>query len=239
MLTKHFDKTIFITNERQIDQGDLSFLAEIGVDVQLVINEGYDFGMWYKALNTIDINKCEQIAFVNDSCILFKDLDIVMQFMNSNLYDYCGITDSNQISYHLQSYFIVVNGRRCIDMVYEYYLLNNIIKTNDVRDIINIYEIGLPDFLAKKGFKIGSMFKYTDYPTSPNICLMNAMDIIDKGCPMIKRKLIYKTFREHEKSFLVHHRFDFNFDYITQIKNIIYPYNINLEYLLDNSIFIR
>lgn len=233
MLKVHFDEVIFITNKREMNYTELSFLNEINVSIKIVENEGYDFGMWYKALQEIDKDKYEQIAFVNDSCILFKDLDSVMRFVNNTDCDFCGITDSNQISYHLQSYFTVAKGKNCINAVYNYYNSNGLMVTDEVRDIINTYEIGMPDFLIKSGLKVGSMFKYTDYPKSPNICLMNAKEIIEKGCPMIKKKLIYKTFRDHERSFLQHHGFNINFDYITQIKNIIYPYNISIDYLLN------
>lgn len=233
MLKKHFDKIIFITNKRDINNYDTSFLNEIGVSLKLVDNEGYDFGMWYKALEVINKDDYEQIAFVNDSMILFNDLDKVMNFINNSDLDFCGITDSNQISYHLQSYFTVAKSRKGINAVCNYYKSNGIIVTDEVRDIINTYEISMPSFLIENGLKVGSMFKYTDYPNSPNVCLMNAKEIIQKGCPMIKKKLIYKTFRDHERSFLAHHGFNINFDYITQIKNIIYPSNISINYLLD------
>jgi lipopolysaccharide biosynthesis protein len=233
MLKAHFDKVILITNHRNINKKDLDFLIDINVSIKFVDNEGYDFGMWYKALQDINKDNFEQIAFVNDSCILFNSLDKVMNFVNNCDYDFCGITDSKQISYHLQSYFTVAKGRKCINAIYNYYESNGIINSDEVRDVINTYEIGMPKFLMDNKLKVGSMFKCEDYPNSPNICLMNAKDIINKECPMIKKKLIYKTFRDHERSFLEHHGFDFNFDYITRIKNIIYPYNISIHYLLD------
>lgn len=233
MLNKHFDKVVFITNDREITPEDLSFLSDIDVNIKRVINEGYDFGMWYKALQDIDINQCEQIAFVNDSMILFRELDSVMRFINSSEYDFCGITDSKQISYHIQSYFTVANNKKSIKAIFNYYTDHGIIKSDEVRDIINTYEIGMSSFLIDNKFKVGSMFKHTNYPNSTNISLMNATDIINKGCPMIKKKLIYKTFRDHERPFLAQHGFNINFDYITLIKNIIYPFNISINYLLD------
>jgi len=233
ILKKHFDEVVFITNKRNIDNSDTSFINEIGISFKLVNNEGYDFGMWYKALEDINTDDYEQIAFVNDSMILFNDLEKVMSFVNNSHYDFCAITDSNQISHHLQSYFTVAKGRKCINTICDYYKSNGIIITDDVRNIINIYEIGMSSFLKENGLKIGSMFKYNDYPRSINISLMNANDIIQNGCPMIKKKLIFKTFRNHESSFLIQHGFNMNFDYITQIKKIIYPFNININYILD------
>lgn len=233
MLKKHFDKVIFITNDRNIIKDDLLFLNDINVEIKKVVNEGYDFGMWYKALKELNIEQCEQIAFVNDSMILFRELDSVMRFINSSEYDFCGITDSSQISYHIQSYFTVVKGSKCIKAIFNYYTEHGIIRSDEVRDIINTYEIGMSTFLIDNKFKVGSMFKHTNYPNSTNISLMNATDIINKGCPMIKKKLIYKTFRDHERNFLIHHGFNMNFDYITLIKKIIYPYNISINYLLN------
>lgn len=233
MLKKHFDEIIFITNEREIIISDLNFLKQIDIQLKFVDNEGYDFGMWYKAIQSIQKDKYEQIAFVNDSCILFRELDSIMNFVNESEYDFCGVTDSKQISYHLQSYFTVAKGKECINAICNYYNNNGIITTNDIRDIINTYEIEMCTFLHDNKFRVGAMFKYTEYPNSDNVCLMSAKEIINRGCPLIKKKLIFKTFREHERAFLSQHGFNMNFDYIDQIKNIIYPFNISINYLLD------
>lgn len=233
-LKKHFNEVILITNNREILESELSFLNEINVTIKKVKNEGYDFGMWYKILNIIDVDKYEEIAFVNDSCVLFMSLDNVMDFYNKSDFDFFGITDSNQISHHLQSYFTIARGKNIIKEIYSYYNHNKLINSNDARDIIRIYEIGLSKFLSDN-FKIGSMFKYNEYPKSDNIIMLNATDLINRGCPLIKNKLLYNTFREDERFHLINQGFDFNIDYIDQMKKIIYPFNINLEYLLENN----
>jgi len=234
MLLEHFDEVLFITNDdRNINDSELSFFNEIDVSVKLVKNEGYDFGMWYKALNSIDVNEYDEIAFVNDSCLLFMSLDKIMEFHRQSNLDFFGITSSNEILYHLQSYFTIAKGSKIINAIKNYYDSHGIIKSDDVRDIIQIYEIGLSKLLTDNNFKIGAMFKHNNYPKSTNISLMNATDIIRKGCPMIKKKLLFNSFRDHERSHLSQNKFDFKLDYINQIKNIIYPSNVNINYLLE------
>lgn len=221
-LKLYFDSVIFITNNKNLNNQELLYLSESNIEIKIVDNEGYDFGMWYKALQDIDIMSCEQIAFVNDSCILFNSLNGFFESMNSSDADYYGITDSNQISYHIQSYFIVARGSKCINSIFEYYKSNGIIKTGDVRQgVINVYEVGLSKYLIDNGFRLGSMFNCKNFYNSLhiNISIMNSIDIINKGCPMIKKKLVFNTFTKKEKMNLDLQKINIDFDYISTIKN--------------------
>jgi len=221
-----------ITNNRDIIKSDLTFLNRIGVGVLRVENEGLDFGMWYKGLNEIEIDNYDQVAFINDSCILFdrNGLRHILDWVDKNDIEYCGLTDSNQIDYHIQSYFTIAKSS-IFQYIKNYYSDNGIIN-DDSRNIIEVYEIGISKYLIEKGVKIGSYFTHKDY-TSPNISIMESVKLIKNGCPLIKKKLLRNSFRDHEKSFLEYHNFNFNTNYKSLIIDKIKNQNINIEFLLE------
>ena len=71
-LKNYFTKVVFITNEKSLSESSFSFLQTNKIEPFFVTNEGYDFGMWYKAMLKYDVEKYDRLNLVNDSCILFK-----------------------------------------------------------------------------------------------------------------------------------------------------------------------
>ena len=59
-------------------------------------NKGYDFGMFYRNVYDIDLNKYVQIAVINDSNILFNKLDLVFEWAKKDDADFWGIIDSHE-----------------------------------------------------------------------------------------------------------------------------------------------
>lgn len=229
-LKKYFDEIILITNRREIITHDINFLNVMGVSLKMVENEGLDFGMWYKSIMELNIDKYNQIGLINDSCILFdnKGLDKIMRWVNSNNLDYCGITDSGEIGYHIQSYFIIIK-ESIIPKVYEYFRKYGII--NNIRDLINKYEVGLSQYLLNSGYKIGSYFSHIDYDSS-NISIVDIPELIKNGYPMIKKKPLTNSFREDEISYLKTINFDFKIPYKEIISKKI-SNGLSIDYLLD------
>ena len=72
-LALFFDEVILIGNKREV------FVMPENLNSKITIlfekNEGYDFGMFYKALQTVNLSEYNQIACVNDSNILFNKLE--------------------------------------------------------------------------------------------------------------------------------------------------------------------
>lgn len=227
----HFDDVILVTNDRKINSSDIKFLKNIGVTLKRVKNEGFDFGMWSKCFNDekIDIFNYNKIGLVNDSSILFdhKNFSKLMKWANSTDSKYCSITESNEISHHLQSYFLIVKGEG-IKKVYEYFREKGIL--NDRNEVIKHYEIGLSKFLKKEGIKIESFFK-NDTPNNPTT--LSYEKLIDNGIPIIKKKLLLNTFKEGEIKFLQSKDFEFGFDWVSKIKESIKNDTTSVEYLID------
>jgi hypothetical protein len=137
-LLKFNDKVILITNERQLDKNSINFLNKIGVELVMTENKGWDFGLWYEGLKSIDIDKCSSLSLINDSTILFGDLDDF--YKKSESYDYFGMTDSYELTYHIQSYMMVIRNKSVKDL-YEYFMKNGKTPTNNNHYTPNIKRV--------------------------------------------------------------------------------------------------
>lgn len=208
---------IFITNARDIIADDINFLYRNNIEFKFVKNEGMDFGMWYKGMIGYNLDSYDEIALVNDSCILFGNLDYFIKMFDDLEDGFYGMTDSNQISYHIQSYFLHFKGRNIINDLLDYFKTHGIISSSDNRDIINIYEIGLSDFLINKGHKCKSIFDNNNFE-GENISVINFLELYEKGYPMIKKKLIKMSFLDHELKWLHNNGFN-NLNYKQYLLN--------------------
>src|SRR5579863_5292373 len=93
-LKRHFSEVVFLTNQKDIHPDDLQFLGSLNIPYKLYKNEGFDFGMWYKAFQEYDVKNYDRIGLVNDSCLLFKKLDFFFEWLDKENPDYAGLTDS-------------------------------------------------------------------------------------------------------------------------------------------------
>ena len=221
-LRPHFDRILLITNERELDLKTQQFLNDTGIELLLVENEGYDFGMWYKGLKQINVAECKQIAFVNDSCILFKDISSTIEQLNGTGFEFSGITSSREFKLHVQSYFTLAKGKRVLKAIRNYYESHGITTVsageNLKSKVIAIYEIGLSQHLIKKGFKVGSLYKAKRFGKK-NRVLYDAVGLIEKGYPFVKKSLFLNSFSEPDRATLVSAKFDFNINYLKIMKN--------------------
>jgi hypothetical protein len=206
-ITRHFDETVLITNNKTLLGEDEQFLIENKIRLMLVTNEGFDFGMWYKAFNDITTQGYDRIGLINDSCILFKNLDEVFDIINKSDWDYCGILDTVQISYHLQSYFIIIN-KHAIKYVDAYFKKNGIIKNFD--ETIQKYEVGISKYILDQNLKTGSVFSYKINFTNRNPSYFSIEELLSLGFPIIKKKIIFGDYRKKDYLYLKYHRFNFN-----------------------------
>lgn len=229
-LKNYFDDVLFVTNKREINSRDSQFLKKINVTIKRVKNEGMDFGMWYKCFNDdkIDIFNYNKIGLVNDSCILFSHerFNKLMKWVDNNNLEYSSITESNEIDYHLQSYFLILKDQS-IKLTYDYFKEHGILNTRE--DIIKTYEVGLTQYLKSNNIKVGSFIKGN---TDTNPTILN-FDINTK-IPIIKKKLLTNKFNESEISFLKSCNFNFKHNWIDTLKEITKKDTTSIEYLIED-----
>jgi len=156
-------------------------------------NVGYDFGSWRCGLETLGdkISEYDEMLLCNDSVygpVNGSFDEIVKYFSNSDL-DVMSVTDSFEIQYHLQSYFVMYKKPVFTrDFFAQFWSRIKLQKSK--WDIIFKYEIGLSDTLTKSGFTIGS---YCGDPDQPVINISHFFWrelILNSKCPFIKVELI-------------------------------------------------
>ena len=94
-LSLYFDEVIFVMNRRRLNTYHLLLLNK-NITLKLVKNEGYDFGMFYKAFQQIVHSQYDQIACINDSNVLFHKLTPIFEWDKSSNLDFWGLIDSNE-----------------------------------------------------------------------------------------------------------------------------------------------
>ncbi len=204
-LRKYFSEIVFITNEKKIAGDDIVWLKESNIQEMMIANDGYDFGMWYKAMKRYDITAYDQVGLINDSCILFKPLDSVFDWINTSHLDYCGMVSSRRRGFHLQSFFVVIN-KNAIRPVYDYFMETGIIT--DYTQVIIAYEVGLSAHLQRLNLSIGGMYYSKKNIEQHNPSFLIIEDLIIEGMPLIKKKIIFRSYRRAEYISLLRMRFN-------------------------------
>jgi len=207
-LKRHNDQVWLITNHRS-KPVDVGHIKSLGVQLMFVKNEGYDFGMWYKGLSVVG-SDCKRLTLANDSCVCFRPLDAL--YADSGRVDYYGAINSNEINYHIQSFFLVL-GPNAVAPITEYFKNSGVIKSDSVQDIIQVYEIGLSQYAMMKNLRLGSFVECNDYKyRDQNVMLLHGQEMLDR-LPLVKTKLMNARFRPEERTYLEHWGFDFDFKY--------------------------
>ena len=71
--------------------------------------------------------------------------------MSNRLCDFWGMTDNNDMAYHLQSYFLLFKKPLLIAPTFSTFW-ENVKILNDKNEIIQTYEVGLTSYFQKEGF---------------------------------------------------------------------------------------
>jgi lipopolysaccharide biosynthesis protein len=216
-LKKHFTKVIFLTTKKTISQETKLFLKEENLSYLQVENKGFDFGQWYQAFQALDINNYDQVALVNDSCILFKSLDELMHWSQNNKAEVQGITMSEAISPHIQSYFLILN-KKAIALTQNYF--NEYKKLATISEVIHTYEVGLSKYWQEQGLKISSYMDNNGYVGEFSPYYYCVEYHINKGIPLIKKKIMFNSYRSDELLTLARMNFKINVDYYLNLISI-------------------
>ncbi|CZF77324.1 rhamnan synthesis F family protein [Grimontia marina] len=156
-LKNFVDKVVFVSvsNPKNLDILD-------GIVDEIIVREnvGYDFMSWSQGIasqsNMFDF---DELILCNDSCYgPLRSFEDVFNEMSTRGVDVWGITDSSQISYHLQSYFLVFNRAAFSSDVFVNFMTG--IKHEESKfDVVEKYEVGLTSCLISNGFKVDSLIK--------------------------------------------------------------------------------
>ena len=156
------NEVIVVTNSR-IDENEVKRLVEQLNNVVITRkNRGRDFGAFRDGLLTREISDTYlSLLLINNS--MLWDIAKLEKILDSDLTsvdnDMTGLTDSNQRSHHLQSYFLYFHGEK-----WQTFLTNEISHWKNwhfKRSIVHFGERGLSRRAVISGLQIGAIFPYS------------------------------------------------------------------------------
>lgn len=219
-LNRHFTKVIFLTNEKKLSSESLTYFQNKNIELQLVKNEGFDFGMWYKAFNQYDVSGYNYVGLINDSCILFRTIDDVFEKIKASSSEYIGMIKSDRYHSHIQSFFVVMKGK-AIGLAKEYFETHKLVS--DYRQVIQTYEIGMSKYMSENGVDIEGLYNrgYEAFEKNPSFARVR--ELIEEGMPLIKKKIVFRNYRGLEFYWIIRMNFDADYrKYVRQIQQM-YP----------------
>ena len=85
------------------------------------------------------------------------------------------------------------------------------------KDVIKIYEIGLANYIQSKGLRVGALYSHSKYFEDGNASVFAIKELIDDGFPVIKKKIIFRTFSKVEFFDLLKHPFHHDPNYYIRL----------------------
>ncbi|KFI25135.1 rhamnan synthesis F family protein [Paenirhodobacter enshiensis] len=159
----------------------------------------YDFGSYKRGVawlrETGRLDSADALVLCNDSCFgPVGSFEPMFATMEAKGLDFWGATDSHQINYHLQSYFVVLTRKAFSSQVFRDFI-SGIEKEANVQQVILNYELGLTRCLKDAGFTSGAMLENQlegVHPKDPTYWNMTMFPLyaMESGVPLVKVKAL-------------------------------------------------
>jgi len=232
-LQKNLCDIIFVSTCDILDTTTIIKLRQYCAIVIVRDNIGYDFGSYKCGIESVgELRAYKRLIIANDSVYgPLYDLKDLIEYGDKNLIDIWGATDSYEINYHIQSYFIVyshsvINSKTFKDFWDHVVYLSNEIP-NFKMQIVENYEIGGSNHFITHGFKLGALCNIKEV----TLDIEAKLSILDE-----KERNRYAYLTENLKNPLnqTHFFWDFlikyhKYPFIKKELLALNPININLE----------
>lgn len=176
------------TDDKVLCSDDVKKLKKYVDEVVQVENSGYDFGMWQKFLNRYNVTEqYDELCLLNDSCVCFGGLSPYFSWHDMSAADVTGMTLSNGMGRHLQSFFLCVKAKALENVVTYIRKLN--LTNSSFGDVIKLGELGLSRNIQEYGGVIQGFFEMPELDKTDPM-YSRSIDVIRSGVPLIKKKLL-------------------------------------------------
>jgi hypothetical protein len=153
-------KDFYVVASVATDNTSLTIPNDFSPD-QIIIrkNIGYDFGSWMHGYlaNASLLKDYSNLYFVNDSITGPLRDDASSCFMDSEPHDICGITESYDKKYHIQSYYWRVSSKAIQGMALDGFFFHNAPVPQDKFEAINNYELEMASYFNALGYTSGAV----------------------------------------------------------------------------------
>jgi hypothetical protein len=153
---------VFVTNAGKLLPEAAEALREICAGIIIRRNIGYDFGAWRDAVLHLGLPRPEtqEVIFANDSVFgPLAPLGDVLRRINYQKADIWGLTESWQVRYHLQSFFMAFGHAALHAPAFAKFWRQ--VRPVPVKSyVVRTYEIGVTQAMVKGGLRCAAMWPY-------------------------------------------------------------------------------
>lgn len=189
------DAIIYIS-DNTVYKEEVLKIRDLVVYASFMRHGRYDFGSYKDGFLWAEqhglLTHAEELLFVNDSCYgpVFP-LEQVFSTMDRQSCDFWGMVESQEITHHIQSYFIVFRRSVFITEAFRSFL-TSFEKQDTQWDYVLKYETTLTHFLQETGFSYTSIIKANEISDTRNAIYnptFYPLSLLKAGVPLIKRKV--------------------------------------------------
>lgn len=137
-------------------------LLSTKVECHVRENIGYDFYSYKYGIEKIgDIFSYDELLLINDSFFVSSSFNInsILNKINASPYDICGLVDSYQFHYHVQTFFVVLKKEALLSVWFRNFW-DNVSVLDTKIEIIFKYEIGLSQSALSHSLMVGACFQW-------------------------------------------------------------------------------
>jgi glycosyltransferase involved in cell wall biosynthesis len=190
-LSEHFD-IIFVSTAEKMKGEELNKISPYVQQYIVKKNIGYDFGAWKTGIDIIkkSIKNLELLLLCNDSVFgPLSDLSVVINKMKEARKNVFSISDSFEIKYHLQSYFVLYDNMALNSSTFTDFW-NNFSIYDNKQELIVRNEIGFSQLLLESELEIGALVPAIELGFLNNSHIHWKQSLIQYHSPFIKVELL-------------------------------------------------
>lgn len=165
-------------------------------------NQCLDFGLHWQVVRMLSETHphLDRIGLVNDSCSILAPLDPLFKWANELPQQdraFWGVTRSVEINEHLQSYFLIFDGRKPAQELLAFAAANDIAPfiVRDKMSIVRAFEIGLSQHMKQQGYKCAAFADLPRLQPQGGWTMQRAINpsyylwdkVLGTGCPLLKK----------------------------------------------------
>jgi lipopolysaccharide biosynthesis protein len=175
---------VFVSNSPTLDDASISILKPLVGRIIWRHNSGYDFGGYKDAIESIgDLSQLHSLIIANDSTYgPFSRLSDLLERADAGGADAYAITDSWELRYHLQSYFMLFHAEVLQNNAFiEFW--KNLAYVNNKQYVVRVYEVGLTKLLLNSRLRCKALFPYDDVAR----VVVKQLNVVDIASEAFKR----------------------------------------------------
>ncbi len=153
---------VFVTNSGKLRPEAMRALQGLCAAVIIRRNVGYDFGAWADALHELGLPRAgtEEVILANDSVFgPLLPLGDVLRRLDYSKAEIWGLTESWQVRYHLQSFFLAFGPAALRSETFAKFW-NGVRPVPAKSYIVKTYEIGVTQAMVKGGLRCAALWTY-------------------------------------------------------------------------------